>query len=375
MEKTKNKIIVFLFIGFLITIGILNLLTPDRDFSQDENRVLSKFPKLSIKNIISGRFTKKFESYAVDQFIFRDFWVGLKSDIERFTLKNENKGIFFGKDGYLLENFKRDDKTLEDNIKSINYFINETKDLKTYLLLAPNSVSIYDDKLPFFASPYDQTKIIDKVKDGLNDRSNFINVYPILRDKKEEYIYFKTDHHWTMRGSYYSYKKLSEAIGIKPYVMDDFTIEVVADDFYGTYYSKANNKHLNGDFIEVFRPNFDISYSVNYVYDNKKSDTLYELNHLDKRDKYSIFLDGNHSLVTIKSDVKNDKKLVIFKDSYSHNFIPFLANHYKEIHIIDLRYYKANVYEYIKKNNIKEALFLYNIKTFSEDKNIRWLKR
>ncbi|MTI69277.1 MAG: hypothetical protein FH751_03335 [Firmicutes bacterium] len=372
MEKLANKIIVIVFIVFIFTINIFNILMPDKEFSESENRVLSQFPKFSMEKLTSGRFSNKFETYITDQFIFKDFWVGLKSDIERFSLKNENNGIYFGKDGYLLEDFTNSDEVLANNIKSINYFNKKLPDLTTYFLLAPNSVKIYEDKLPMFSEPYDQSKIIDRVKKNLN--GEFIDVYDILKRKKDEYIYFKTDHHWTMRGAYYAYQMFCNNIGLKSFDFNKFDKEIVSNSFYGTFYSKANNRHIPADKIEIFKPKFNTSYKVHYLDEDKYTNTLYEFNHLDKKDKYSLFLDGNHSLITIKTDVKNNKKLVIFKDSYSHSFIPFLANHYKEIHIIDLRYYKLNIYDYIKENDIDEALFLYNVSTFSSDENLSWLR-
>lgn len=374
MLKSSNRIIVSIFILFLLGINIFNICIADRRFSELENRMLAQKPKFTMKSLVSGRFTSKFEEYITDQFAFRDFWVGIKSDVERLTLKTINNGIFFGKDGYLLEDYKKPDEQLIENIKIINTFASRLSNVSTHLLLVPNSVKIYEDKLPLFASPYDQLKTIKKVKEGLNSDIGFVDVYDALIDKKNEYIYFKTDHHWTMRGAYYAYEQLAKLIGTKPYDIKDFTSEIVSNDFYGTFYSKANNRHISPDPIEIFRPDFDITYEIYYADEDRYNDTLYELKHLDKKDKYAVFLDGNHSLMTIKTNVKNNKKIVIFKDSYSHCFIPFLTNHYEEIHVIDLRYYKLNAYEYIEEHDINEALFLYSVSNFSEDKNIKWLR-
>lgn len=375
IKKIANKIIIIGFIIIIFGINNINLLTPDRTFSESENRVLSQIPKLSISNIISGRFSKKFEKYVKDQFVFKDFWVGLKSDFERLTFKKENNGIFFGKDGYLIEKFNKPNGTLKENIDSVNYFKRKLPNVSIYLLLIPNSVKIYEEKLPLFAYSYDQLKVIEEAKESLNRKIDFIDVYSILERKKDEYIYFRTDHHWTMRGAYYAYVSLCKEIGLKPYSSEYYTIKKVSDNFYGTFYSRANNRHIPDDFIEVFKPKFDMEYKVHYLDTDIYTNTMYELRHLNKKDKYSMFLDGNHSLVTIKTNVENNKKLLIIKDSYAHNFIPFLANHYEEIHVIDLRYYKLDVYDYIKENRIFEVLFLYNISTFSSDKNISLIKR
>ena len=368
----KNKIIIPVFILFLTSLLILNIITPDKDFSESENRVLSQLPSFSFDKLMTGKYTKDIEDYITDQFTFRDYWVSLKSDMERLLLKTQNNGIYFGKDEYLLEDYEEPSEQIDKNISNINKFKNKLPDVFTSVVLVPTSVKIYEDKLPLFASPDNELASINKTKNNLNENINFIDVYEALNSKKDEHIYFRTDHHWTMRGAYYAYETLANSLNITPYSKEDFNSEIVSKSFYGTLYSKSNDRSVSPDSIEIFKPKFDIDYTISYVDTETKSNSLYEYSHLSKKDKYSLFLDGNHSLINIKTSVNNGKKLVIFKDSYSHCFIPFLANHYEEIHVIDLRYYKLNIYDYIEENNIDEALFLYNILTFSEDKNLRF---
>lgn len=370
MKTKSNKIIIIFFIIFIYGTTFLNVLTPDKNYSESENRILSKIPKFTLKKIIEGDFSRKFEEYFSDQFVFKDFWVAVKSDIERIMLKVENNGILFGKDNYLLEYYKKPNQNLTKNILAINQMVEKMGDVSSYFLLVPNSVKIYEDKLPLFASPYDQLEVIKNVKSIFNNDISLINVYDMLLSKKNENIYFRTDHHWTMRGAYYAYQILAKEMGLKPYDIEDFLIETVNNQFYGTYYSKANNRYILPDYLEVFKPRFDMKYQVSCIDNDSISDTLYEEKHLNERDKYAYFMDGNHALVTIKTNINNNKKLVIFKDSYANCFIPFLANHYEEVHVIDLRYYKLSPIDYIKNNEIKDILFLYNISAFSTNQNI-----
>ena len=109
--------------------------------------------------------------------------------------------------------------------------------------------------------------------------------------------------------------------------------------------------------------------------DGRQSDSLYEWDYLEKKDKYSLFLGGNHALVTIKTGVSNGRKLAVVKDSYAHAFIPFLANHFEEIYVVDLRYYHADVLTYLNEQNISELLFLYNVANFTKDPNVMWLSQ
>lgn len=118
-----------------------------------------------------------------------------------------------------------------------------------------------------------------------------------------------------------------------------------------------------------------MKYKVKYFDDEKSTNTLYEMENLNKKDKYSVFLGGNHDLVIINTDLKDkNKKLLIIKDSYAHSLVPFLTNHYDEIHMVDLRYFNDNIDEYKKKNNIKNVLILYNGLSFAREQTISKLQ-
>jgi hypothetical protein len=369
-----NKLLIGIFLSFIGGIGLWNIIADDVSFSKQENRLLSPLPPFTISSFLSGDYTKKVEDYISDQFIWKKFWTGLKAQTEKALVKQENNGIYFGKSGYLLEEFEKPGEQFHKNLTSIQAFTNKAKDLTSYLLLAPTSVDIYKEKLPLYASSYSEKEIIDFAEKQIGDSLSFIDVYNTLLSKKNEQIYFRTDHHWTMRGAFYAYQAGSKTMGLTPFQMNDFSIDKVSEDFYGTYFSKANLHDIEPDQIEVFQPKFDAAYNVLYG-DGERSNTLYDWDYLSEKDQYALFLSGNHSLVKIQSTIQNGRKLAVIKDSYAHAFIPFLANHYEEIHVIDLRYYHKSIYEYFKDNEIHEVLLLYNLANFSKDTNLIWLQQ
>lgn len=375
MNKKSNVMLIIMVVLFILTINLLNIFSKDKAFSESENRMLAQKPTLTWKSIKNGRFTKKFEEYITDQFTHRDFWVGLKSDSERLLLKQDNNDVFFGDDGYLLESYhKPKEKTINKNMASINYFHSIIKEMETYVLIPPTSIKVNEEKLPPFASPFDESLTLNGIKNKLDSLINFVDVYKPLKDKRGEYIYFRTDHHWTMRGAYYAYVELAKSMGMTPYTFDDFNRNIVTEEFFGTLYSKANNYHLKPDYIEVFTPKNKRNIEVNYISEEKITHSLFEEKHLKAKDKYAYFIDGNHPLVTIKSDMTNGEKLIIFKNSYALCFIPFLVNHFEEIHVVDLRFYKLNIYDYMRENDITKSLFLYDILNFSKDNTLGILK-
>lgn len=368
--KIYKKTLAITMMVFITGIFLVSLIIPQKEFSDSENRVLQTKPSFSINKIFSGKFTSQYEKYITDQFPYRNFWVGIKSGVETILQKKDNNGVYLGKDGYLLQiPSKIDYELLNKNIDLINKFELKNSNVKVNFMLVPNSVKILEEKLPLFATHQDEKKIIDIVGNKLNKNINFIDVYDDLKKHKNEYIYYKTDHHWTTLGAYYGYRKLSSSLQYIPLDLKDFNINKVTDEFYGTLYSKGNYRFIKPDFIEIFKTNRKNSCRVEYVQENRVTNTLYCLNHLKEKDKYAVFLDGNHPLVKIKTNIKNNKKILLIKDSYAHSLVPFLTNHYNEIYMIDLRYFDKDLKEFINKNNIKEVLLLNNVLTFIEEKS------
>ncbi|WP_261176577.1 DHHW family protein [Anaerobacillus sp. CMMVII] len=229
--------------------------------------------------------------------------------------------------------------------------------------------------LPMYAETYSQKETLENIEKELADTLVYLDVYESLNRKKDDSIYFRTDHHWTMRGAFYAYETAAKALAVTPFRSEDFHHTIVSDNFYGTYHSKAKPRRITPDTIEVFEPKFEISYRVEYEGGQSITDTLFEWNFLNRKDQYALFLNGNHSHVKITSSIQNGRKLAVMKDSYAHAFLPFLANHFEELHVIDLRYYRLSIDTYLSEHDISEVLFLYNIANFTNDSNLIWLQR
>ena len=370
----RNKIITTFFLSFIVGIGILHVLTPDRSFSEHENRVLASFPTFNSKQLFSGTFTDKFETYVTDQFFAKNMWLGMKAKAEQAWGKQENNGIYFGDDDFLLEPFTRTDEQMTKNIGYINDFVEQLTDTNTFMMLVPTAIEIYPEYAPAYAPTDSQKGVLHLAEQSLNHSTSFINIYDELVMHKQEPIYFRTDHHWTMRGAYYGYVKAAKQMGLDPLPKDAFEKQIVSDDFYGTHHSKANDFMVKSDNIEYYQPKTDRQIEVTYDQEDI-THNLVTWDALNTKDQYRFFLDGNHRIVTIEANAKNDDKLVVIKDSYAHAFVPFLTAHFSEIHVLDLRYFNESVTDYIDLHNITDVLFLYNIPTFSSDKNLIWLKR
>ena len=371
--KSKTSIRIFIFLFFIFGIGLFNSLKEDVTFSEFENRPLAQFPEFTINHLIDGTFTKEFETYVSDQFIGKTFWTGLKAKAAQAVFKQENNDVYFGKDGYLFNKSEGLTKQLHKNIATVNDFQEKNPALPITFLLAPTSVDLYPEKLPAFAKTGLHEEIATAVKKQLKPTIHFVDPLGQLQKMKASSIYFRTDHHWTTLGAFYSYQAVAKEMGLIPYALNDFQIEAVSTNFYGTFYAKANDHFVPPDTIEKFILKNPIRYEVDSD-DKLKMDDLYEETFLQKRDQYSFFLGGNHAKTIITSNVNNGQKLLLIKDSYAHTMVPFLTNHFEEIHMLDLRYYHASIQQYIQDKSITEALVLYNAPNFAADTSIIYLK-
>lgn len=375
MVKRLNSIIIGVFAVFVGGIACMNLLAVDETFSQAENRPLMQFPVFSMDKMISGEFSKDIETYLSDQFVHKRFWTSVKATAQKAVLKKDNNGVYFGEDGYLFEKFDSSSEQLDDNSESISRFLEKTKGVSVYGLLAPTSIELYPEKLPKFAPTASESDAIQRVEGRVEGKIGWIDVTSALQAEKEQPIYYRTDHHWTTHGAYIAYRSAIEEMGMEPLSADEFTIQTVSENFRGTYDAKANDPTVAADEIDVYLPKFNVSYDIDIDDGQSKMESLYAWEFLDKRDQYSFFLGGNHRAVTIRSHVQNGRKLMIIKDSYAHALVPFLANHFEEIYMVDLRYDHRNMAQVVKEKGIQNVLVVYNIANFAEDQNLIWLRQ
>lgn len=366
MKKGYNKIISLVLILVTLVLTVMLLFGNKKEFSENENRYLEKFPEFSLKRLFNGKYIADFDAYLTDHFPFRDAFMSIKTATVKALGMNDANGVYFAKDDYLIMNYNEPKKN-DIIIERLNNFYKELNYINMNLMLVPTSVSINKDLLPKNAPTYNEKDTINYIYNNIN--FDKINIYDELVKRNEDYqMYYRLDHHWTTYAAYYAYVEYAKNNNIDYYSLNKFEVEEVTNSFNGTLYSKVNDYTRKSDSIHIFTlPN--TSYSVYYADDNKTTESLYEYDYLDKKDKYAVFFGSNHSLIEITNNViKSSKELLVIKDSYANSLLPFLINHYEKIYVIDPRYYKKSISEFIKENsNIKDLLFVYNVNTLDEN--------
>jgi len=377
VKKLYKNLPAFLFAGFLAVMMILFLVLPKLKTSSTEKRNLAQAPELTYDKLLSGEFRDSFEKYVSDQLPGRNFWVGLAAYYSVAIGNNGANGIYMGSDGYLI-NDPQDMRELDFNMGIIDEFAENT-DVPCTVLIAPSTGYICSDKLPALHLPYEDDEYFSGFGDILT-HADFCDVRDAFKKAYSDghQIYYKTDHHWTACGAYIAYCQLGEKLGYTPHKESDYEITSYPG-FYGTTYSGSGLWLNPSDDIEIWDNHAnDKSVKTAITVDGKttEQDDMFYYAHLDEDDKYPVYLDGNNPITVItNSKADSDKKLLVVKDSFAHSLVPFLADHYAEIVMVDLRYYTEKpVSQLISEEKIDQVLFVYSIDNLGIDDRISFLE-
>lgn len=350
-DKTKNKIIAIGFISILIIIFFINLFTEDKQISVAERRKLVEFPKITIKNITSGKLAEEFEKYAVDQFIARDFFRSVKSFNSTKIFKQKDNNKLFEKDGAI---YKIEYPLNENNIKKSATKINEVFD--RYL---KNNNNVYYSIIPdknYYLENDDHLKIdYNKLKEIMQNEIKSMQYIDIFNDLTLE-DYYKTDIHWKQENLAKVVNILKQEMNLKDIEHEKYEIKDVGD-FYGVYYGQLAKK-VEPDKMYILT-NKNIEDCTTYNYETKKPGKIYDTNKTS--DKYDIYLSGATPLITIENpNAREKRELLLFRDSFGSSLTPLLVENYSKITLIDLRYISSKLLDkYIEFEN-QDVLFLYS---------------
>lgn len=368
-REHHNVMLAGTFLLILLLCFLINLVVRDRDFSETENRNLAQKPSFSLTSVTDGTYFSDLSDYASDQFFGRDMWMSLQFRMEMLMGKKDSTGIYLGMEGYLIFTPEEPDSDgLSRTISNINQFAAAHSDLSIRTMLIPDSAMILSDKLPNNAPVRDQLQDISDIAAQLSSSVQFIDASSALSAHASEYIYYKTDHHWTSLGAYCAFSACSSQLGIESPVQN-YDIYTVSDSFEGTLSSKSGS-HRTTDTVQVYVPQSEVRYYVTYPDSTERICSIYQSSALENKDKYTVFFGGNYSKVEISTTADNERVLLLFKDSYANTFTQFLLPYYQKIIMIDPRYYYDNLDTILTTESVTDVLFLYSADTFVTDTSL-----
>ncbi len=365
--------VLLVFSLFFAGLFALDLLTPDRAYSELENTTLSQRPALTqfTAKGLNNYFTA-YTKYVKDQVAGRDQWISLQSVVETTLLqKQQNGGILLGKDHMMFPRtyglLATEDRTLPKNTQALTQLCQRYPG-KVEVLLAPSAAEVYPEKVPANAPLLDQNPYLDQLAAAVQAAGGrFVDVRQTLEAHKSEYIYYRTDHHWTSLGAYYAYQQLCDTLGLTPFDTAAHTA-LTAQGFYGTHYSKARTWNAVPDVITYYDlPNALTVWNVTAPGQPTQGQTtgLYDTQKLAAYDKYSMFLHGNNGLSRVEGE--GTGRILVIKDSYANCFVPYLTANYGQIDVVDFRNYNYGLDQLITDNGYDQILVLYSFDSFKSD--------
>ena len=359
-----------LFCAFIGIMGICYLLLPKQDFSQLEKRYLEESPVLTLDSLTSGEFGSDLDTYMADHMPGRNFFVGLGAYYDLVMGQQPAKDIYLAEDGRLLEKpavWNADQA--EKNMKYINRFA-QTVGQPVDLMIVPSAGFIMEEDILGIHDQYTDDVIIDRIYDLAGDGVRSLDLTALYQNlRQEQTLYYRTDHHWTSYGAYKAYEAYMQCLQ-RPYRAEaDFTVETF-QGFRGSTYSRS------GLWLTAAEP-IELWHGSDLTVDNGSGihQGPFYYDRLREADMYTVFLDGNQSLVRLVNPENAGKgKLLVIRDSYSNCIGPMLAESYEEVVMVDLRYYHSPISALVAVEGFDNILVLYSIGNFMTDKNIPYLR-
>lgn len=357
---------------FFIGLFVLDMATPDRAYSELENTTLTQRPRLTAVSAdgLNNYFTS-YTRYVKDQVFGRDQWISLQSAAETTLFqKTQSGGILLGREHMMFARhysiLKNEEKGMAKNLAAIQSLAQRYPG-RVNLMLVPSASVVYPENVPAGAPQIDEKGVLEGVAAQGEAYGRVIDVLPALTEHKGEYLYYRTDHHWTTLGAYYAYQQFCETLGLTPFDRAAHTAET-CEDFYGTHYSKARTWNAVPDTITYYDlPNTLTIWNVTAAGQPTDGQTtgLYDTDKLNVYDKYAMFLHGNNGLSRVEGS--GEGKILVIKDSYANSFVPYLTANYAAIDVVDFRNYNYGLDQLIAANDYDQILVLYSYASFTTD--------
>ena len=352
--------------GILVALALASLLTPEREFSPNENRYLQLTPELSWATLMDGTFTKKAENYVSDQIALRDTWMETASLVQRAALRQEINDTWLGRDGRYFAKVTPDTfdtDQYEKNLEQVRTFFDNNSGKDCRIMMVPTPAYMLRDDLPANAPLFDAASCFDTLLGEFGPEA--IDLRTALTANAAD-MYYRTDHHWTTEGAQTAYGVWCAATG---HERQNWQLETASTCFRGTLYSAVLLPDSPYDRVTIASDAAIRSMDC----DGEVSDSLYSMAALEEKDHYKIFMGGNYAKVVIDTGANTGKSLLVVKDSFANSFLPFLVRDYDTITVLDLRFYREGVQPLA--DQADDVLVLYELTNFAADKNLYKLNK
>ena len=327
---------------------------PAKEMSEAERRPLAQMPDVKLETLLNGKFMGAFEDYTLDQFPLRDTFRSVKALFHKYVLGQRDNNDIYVADGHVAELAAKLDEG------SVNHALQQFQ-LMYDLYLADSKVysTVVPDKGYYLAEPngypaMDYEKLFSMVRSGM-PWAEFVDITGCLTLSD----YYFTDTHWKQENILPVAQALANAMGVDGPKPEDFTAESIERPFYGVYYGQAALP-MDPDELQLMRSDVLDGCTV-YNFVNDAYTPVYDRERLEGKDMYEAYLSGAQSLLRIENPkAATDRELVVIRDSFGSSLVPLLAQDYKTVTLVDIRYINAQLVGRYVDFAGKDVLFMYS---------------
>lgn len=377
-------------------LGIIFICSKVKYVSSDEKRQLAHLPEWNLDSIADGIYMTRIDEFVRDHFPFRDAFISQsfilekirgyhddeliiikakpiikkkKSDtitldtgrVEDFAAEiiEDNRGLVIS-NGRAMQLFGGNNKQAKNYGNMVNAYYNELKaeGINIFSVVVPSAAEFYLPWPKFKHLKEQEKRNINLIYETEVEGIKSVDAYSKIAEHRNEYVYFRTDHHWTGLGAYYAYTAFCETAGFVAVPLDRMT-EKTKNKFYGSLYFYLDKNAVLGEHYDTVHYFKTPGTTTCLVY--KKTDIHKAIKShviVDAAGGYSVFLGADYPLIKIETEVKNGRSIVVVKNSYGNPFTTYLVSHYEKVFVVDYRYYNTGIIDLIRENKITDLLFI-----------------
>ena len=370
-KQTFYKLVSLAFLFLIVLFLVLFLVVRDKAWSDAEHRELMQLSDVRWTDWLTGEMEEDAHEYVTDQLPGRSFLRAIRTTCATVGGERQNADVYRGKSDYLIERFREPDSALFNRqVEAINAFAAKNKRLNQYMMLVPSASAIMKLKLPQGALLGDEESYLASWQEKLGEEITYIDVSKTLRNHRDEYIYYRTDPEWTSLGAYYAFRESASPLGLD-LATDRYESLPVTDDYRGTLPAKSGYNRNVRDTIYLYFNQDDTFLTVMETEEgSEKSATIYPQEALETEDKLDILFGGEHAVMQIETSSQSERILLVFKDSRTDAFLPFLLSNFRTVVVVDLDLYEGSIQDILRKSQFTDILYLYQTSTLAVDTKV-----
>lgn len=363
MLKKKMEFLMLVFVFFALSAGVW--MQPAAEYSATERRKLEQLPKLTFESVSEGKFMADFEEYTLDQFLLRDGFRSLKAWVSQNIFRRSDNNDIYVADGYAvkMEYPLKEESLVYAGERFRNIYEKYLKDSggEIYLSLIPDKNYFLAGQSGHLSMDYE--RLFTTMQEEM-PYAEYIDITDLLSIED----YYKTDVHWRQ-------EKLVDVAGRIGGVMgipsgNGYKAKTLTDDFYGVYFGQSA-LNLPGEKLH-YLTNETLEQCTVYNYENDQTLGIYNQEKARGDDPYEIFLSGPVSLLKIENPMAaTEKELVVLRDSFGSSLVPLLAEGYKTITLVDIRYIQSDFLANFVDFQNKDVLFLYSTVVLANSETLK----